>query len=236
MMQKIVGLLLLALLTTMIWTAETTAASWDFIYECDKLPDDSDLRDKVWEVYKTQGMNTSDVCEITAKKELHIKDPNDKVCFFMQLVEEAEKATVEAQVKVLSQSGVDYAVLLGIEDGVRYTWLDLFPDRIQLDGGESHKVDMTEYHILRIARDGDDVTIYVDDEKVIEGQPGGTGDRKTIIFGAGSTGGEDEHYWDYVVFTTAGAFSPKELPNYPSTRVVESNGIVAFCWGFINCQ
>ena len=188
-MKKIMVALSLAFLTALVWAYEIPAASWDFIYECDKLPDDSALGDEVWEVFKTQGIATSDVCEITAKKELHITDPNDKVCFFMQEVEDAEKATVEARVKVFSQSGVGYAVLLGIEDGARYTWLDLFPDHIQLEGSDSHKVDMTEYHILRIARDGDDVTIYVDDEMVIEGQPGGTGDRKNIIFGAGSTAG-----------------------------------------------
>jgi hypothetical protein len=226
----------LALLTTLTWTHEISATSWDFIYECDKLPDDPALKDKVWEVYKTQGIATSDVCEITAKKELHITDPDNKVCFFMQPVKNAEKATVEARVKVLSQSGVGYTILLGIEDGAIYTWLDLFPDHVQLDGGESHKVDMTDYHILRVARDGNDVTIYVDDEKAIQGQPGGTGDRKTIIFGAGSTAGTGEHYWDYVVFTTSGAFSPKELPNFLSMQAIESRGKVTTCWGTLKYQ
>lgn len=32
-----------------------------------------------------------------------------------------------------------------------------------------------------------------------------------VVIGAGSTGGTSESYWDYVAFTTAGAFSPAEL-------------------------
>jgi len=234
---RIIGALSLALLMALAWTYEIPAVEWEHVYEGDELPDDPVLGNKVWSVFKTAGMKTSEVCKITPDEELHITDPNDKVCFFMQEdVKDVSKATVEAQVKVLSQSGVGYTILMGIEDGAIYTWLDLFPDHIQLEGSASHDVDMTEYHILRIARDGNDVTIYVDDEKVIEGQPGGTGPRKNIIFGAGSTGGAGEHYWHYVVFTTAGAFSPKELPNFPSTQAVGSKGKVATRWGTLKSQ
>ena len=230
-MGRIVSVLSLVLLTALVWTYEIPAASWDFIYECDKLPDDSALGDKVWEVFGTSGIG-----KITPDGELRITDPADKVGFFMRKVKDAKNTTVEARVKVLSQSGVAYTILLGIEDGVTYAWLDLFPDGIQIHGGETHKVDMTKYHILRMTRDGDNITIYVDDEKVMEGRPGEAGDRKNIIFGAGSTAGTGEHYWDYVVFTTAGAFSPKELPNFPSTQAVESKEKVAICWGMLKSR
>ncbi len=231
MLKRTIGMLSLVLLTILMWTYEVPAASWDFIYECNEIPDDPALGDDVWGL-----TGTTDICEITPDGELHIIDPADKTCHLLQAIEDGEKATVEARVKVLSQAGVSYTVLLGIEDGARYTWVNLYPDYIQLDGGDSYTVDMTEYHILRIARDGDDVTVYVDDEEVIAGQPGGTGDRKDIIFGSGSTGGTGEHYWDYVVFTTEGAFSPEELPNYPSTLAVESKGKAATCWGMIKSR
>jgi len=229
----------LALLTILIWTSEIPAASWDFIYEGDKIPDDPALGNKVWKVFKTNGIKTSDVSEITPEQELHITDPADKVCFFMQEVKSAEKATVEARVKVLSQSGVGHAVLLAIEEPNVVAWLGLFPDRIELlkfnARGLSHNVDMTEYHILRIAKDGNDVTIYVDDKKVIEGQVGDTQNRTGIIFGAGSVAGTGEHYWDYVVFTTADALSPKELPSLQSstTTTVSPQGKLTTTWGEI---
>ena len=61
-------------------------------------------------------------------------------------------------------------------------------------------------------------------------------DGKDIIFGAGSTGGSSESYWDYVVYTTAGAFSPEELPNYTSKLAVEDEGKAATCWGMIKSR
>lgn len=61
-------------------------------------------------------------------------------------------------------------------------------------------------------------------------------DGKDIIFGAGSTGGSSESYWDYVVYTTARAFSPEELPNYTSKLAVEDEGKAATCWGMIKSR
>jgi hypothetical protein len=39
-----------------------------------------------------------------------------------------------------------------------------------------------------------------------------------FIFGAGATLSKSEQYWDYVVFTTEGGYSPDELPSYSSIR------------------
>jgi hypothetical protein len=179
---------------------------------------------------------TSEICEITGNDELHIVDPSDKTCHLLRDAAEASKGTVEARVKVLSQAGVDYTILMGIEDAVGYAWLDLFPDRVRLHEQDSHNVDMTEYHILRITRNEDEVIAYVDDEEVLKGTLTAASDRQGIIFGSGSTAGTGEHYWDYVVYTLAGAFSPEELPNYPSTLAVESKGKAATCWGMIKSR
>ena len=226
-MKRTVGIASLTLLIALVWTYEISAESWDFIYEGEKIPDDPALGDDVWNV-----KGTSEMCKITRDGELHVIDPNDKTCHLLRDIQDGGKGTVEARVKVLSQSGVEYTILMGIEDAVGYAWLDLFPDRVQIHNGASHNVDMTEYHILRITRDGNDVTVYVDDEKVLEGQPSPPSDRQNdIIFGSGSTPGTGEHYWDYVVYTAAGAFSPEELPNFLSTLVVESKGKVVTCWG-----
>jgi hypothetical protein len=147
-------------------------------------------------------------------------------------------ATVEARVRVLSQAGVGYSLLVGIEDGATDAWLDLFPDRVAIDnGGASHNVDMKGYHILRVTEDAKkNIIIYVDDEKVLEGKAGGNSGRHDIIFGAGSTAGTSESYWDYVVYTTAGAFSPKELPNYMSTLAVDVAGKLPLKWAELKAR
>ena len=227
-MKGVLRIVSLALLVALIWIHEVPAQSWDFIYEGDEIPDDPVLGDDAWNV-----KGTSEICKITDKDELHIVDPDDKTCHLLRDAEQASKGTVEARVKVLSQAGVDYTILMGIEDAVGYAWLDLFPDRVQLHEGDSHSVDMTEYHILRITRDEDEVIAYVDDEEVLKGGLTTASDRQGIIFGSGSTGGTGEHYWDYVVYTLAGAFSPEELPNYPSTLAVEGCGKASTCWGMI---
>jgi len=238
MMIKAIAVFPLVLLATLIWTCGVLAIEWEYIYEGDILPDDPSLGDKVAGIFKTDGINTSDVCKITPRGELHIDDPGDKVCFFLPEAENLETGTIEARVKVLSQSGATYTILFGIEDVGGYAWLDLFPDHIQMESGPSYNVDMTEYHILRIAKDGIDVTIYLDDEEVLQGATNAASDRMDdIIFGAGSTGGTGEHYWDYVVFTSAGAFAPDELPNYfIATQPVESKGKSATCWGMLKSR
>jgi hypothetical protein len=162
--KKTVGIASLALLIALAWTYGISAESWDFIYEGDKIPDDPALGDDIWNV-----KGTSDICKTTRDGELHIIDPNDKTCHLLRDIQDGGKGTVEARVKVLSQSGLDYTILMGIEDAVGYAWLDLFPDRVKIHDGASHSVDMTDYHILRITRDGNDVTVYIDDEKVLEG-------------------------------------------------------------------
>ena len=222
----------LTFLVILLWTTGSFAAEWEYIYEGNKLPDDSALGGKVWKVFKTPGINSSDVAKITPAGELHITDPNDKVCFFMRDHNKLTQTTLEARVKVLSQSGAMYTVTLEIEDGVDTTYLGLFPDHIELVGGTIHAVDMTQYRILRLVRRNNNVDIYMDGKKVIEGKVGGdTSDRHSITFGAGSTGGAAEHYWDYVAYTTAGAFTPGELPDYFSiAQAVEASGKLPVRW------
>lgn len=236
-MERILSVTLLTLLIGFVWIYDVPAAAWEIGYLGDKLPDDPSLGNEKWNVFMTAGMKVADVAEITPNEELHINDPNDKVCFFLyEDVGEVGKATVEARVKVLSQSGATYSILMGIEDAAGYAWLDLYPDQIQLEGGASHNVDMTEYHILRVTRDDNEVIVYIDDEEVLDGVPSSSDGRHDIIFGAGSTGGTGEHYWDYVAFTTKGAFSPEELPNFQSFLAVNGKEKAVTYWGKIKSR
>ncbi len=229
---RTIGTLSLALLMVLVSAFEVPAASWDHVYKGDVLPDDEE-----WSVYKTDGIATSDVCKVTPDGELHITDPDDKVCFFMWDIDEPFHVTYEARLKVLSQSGAGYTVDFSLEDGALMTTVNLYTDHIEF-GGVSHNVDMTQYHVLRMTRDDTDIVIYVDDEMVIEGLEGGdSADRVDFTFGAGSTGGAAEHYWDYVAFTTEGAYAPEELPSFwELSQAVESKGKVATCWGTIKSR
>ncbi len=143
---RTIGTFSLALSIALVWAFAVSSASWDFVYEGDYLPDPDAAE---WDVFK--GEMIPDVCEITPDGELHMTDADNTVCFFMYAVDNAEAATVEARLKVLSQSGVGYSLFFGIEDGAVYTWVHLYPDRIELEGGDSFALDMTEYHTLRIA-------------------------------------------------------------------------------------
>jgi hypothetical protein len=192
---------------------------WEYIYEGDILPDDASLADKAWQL-----MGDDQFAEVTDRGELHIEDIGQNHCFFLYNVTDTglmQQATIEARVKVLSQSGsANFEVLVGMQDGSNSKWLDLFPDHILLDSSSStYDVDMTEYHVLRMVRDSANIRIYVDDEEVINQDHVGAGESWIgFIFGAGCTLCKSEQYWDYVVFTTEGGYSPDELPSYASTR------------------
>jgi len=211
-MKEITGITSLVLLTVFFWTSTLLAAdpTWEYIYEGDILPDDTSLGDDAWQL-----MGDNKFAEITDQGELHIGDIGENHCFFLYNIQEA---TIEARVKVLSQSGTNFEVLVGMQDGSNSKWLDLFPDHILLNNTNStYDVDMTEYHILRMVRDTEDIHIYVDDEKVISEPHVGAGETWIgFIFGAGATVSKSEQYWDYLVFTTEGGFSPEELPTYAS--------------------
>jgi hypothetical protein len=192
---------------------------WEYIYEGDILPDDASLADKAWQL-----MGDNQFAEITSRGELHINDVGQNHCFFLYNVTDADlmqQATIEARVKVLSQSGAaNFEVLVGMQDGSNSKWLDLFPDHILLDSSSStYDIDMTEYRVLRMVRDSANIRIYVDDEEVINQDHVGAGESWIgFIFGAGCTLCKSEQYWDYIVFTTEGGYSPDELPSYASMR------------------
>ena len=234
-MERFICVFLLIFAVALVWTSDLPAQTWEFGYEGNEIPDDPVLGDDFWGVC-CDGVDSSDVCTITATKELFIDDPANKVCFFLRELENGSVGTIEARVKVLAQSGADYTILMGIENDDA-AWLCLFPDHIMIHNGQSFYVDMTEYHILRLARENTNIVVYVDGEAVLEGQATASGEGRTgMIFGAGSTSGTGEHYWDYVTYTTAGAFAPDELVDYLTSMAVQSEGKLATYWGAIKSR
>jgi len=221
-MKELIGITSL-ILAVFFWIPTLLAAdpTWEYIYEGDILPDDASLGDNAWQL-----MGDNKFAEITDQGELHIDDVGINHCFFLYNIADPalmQQATIAARVKELSQSGANFEVLVGMQDGSNSKWLDLFPEHILLNNANStYDVDMTEYHILRMVRDTEDIHIYVDDEEVISEPHMGAGETWIgFIFGAGATVSKSEQYWDYLVFTTEGGFSPEELPSYASTRKPE---------------
>jgi len=211
-------ILFVSITVVLVLTIEAGAAdlTWEYIYEGDILPDDPLLGDQVWQL-----MGDNKFAEITDQGELHINDIGENHCFFLYNIADADlmqEATIEARVKVLSQTGTNFEVLVGMQDGSNSKWLDLFPGHILLDSSNStYDIDMTEYHILRMVRNIENIRIYVDEEEVISVSHTGAGESWIgFIFGAGATLSESEQFWDYIVFTTEGGFSPEELPTYDS--------------------
>jgi hypothetical protein len=209
------------ILAVLLWVPTLHAAdpAWEYVYEGDTLPDDTSLGADAWQL-----MGDNSFAEVTDQSELHIDDIGQNHCFFLYNVADSalmQQATIEARVKVLSQSGsADFEVLVGMQDGSNSQWLDLFPDHILLNNtGTTYDVDMTEYHVLRMVRDTEDIRIYVDDVEVISEPYVGAGESWIgFIFGAGCTACTSEQYWDYLAFTTQGGFSPDELPSYARIR------------------
>jgi len=92
------------ILAVLLWIPTLRAAdpAWEYVYEGDTLPDDTSLGADAWQLV---GDNFA---KVTDQSELHIDDIGQNHCFFLYNVADSalmQQATIEARVKVLSQSG-----------------------------------------------------------------------------------------------------------------------------------
>lgn len=195
------------------------AAKWELVYTADTLPDDKSLGKNAWECGKAgQWEGKREFTQVNPPGELHIKDPSDAgsdYVWYARWFEEqadAEHTTLEARVKSLQNTDGN-AVCMSIDNQVGLARLFAFPDGVEIwEGGKKHSVDMKEYRILRITREGQNVKAYVDGKEVLSGAPKSYNwDFSRVVFGALSSTGIGEAYWDYIAYTTEGAFSPAEL-------------------------
>ena len=116
-------------------------------------------------------------------------------------------AVIEARLKVVS--GVSSVIFGNGETGQR---LRFYPDRIELYHDLTHRVDMdttSAFHTYRIEIDGDDLTVFVDGERRIEGtgcfRQGRTRYPNQVAFGAANSPELGEALWEYVRASTASA-------------------------------
>ena len=210
------------------------AASWELVYTADVVPHDESLKDEKWNPWDPTGpQGEKEFAKIEPKGELHINDNVvGKLLWYHRVIKDGTCVTMEARVKALKNTST-WNVFMGIESKADAIWVLMFPDQIKV-GDQSHKVDMTKYHIVRLVKDDKKATMYLDGQEVMKGNTEAKKKRSIIAFGSGTGGGEGESYWDYIAYTTSGAFSPQELSG--PFAAVRSEGKLATSWAAIKIR
>lgn len=225
------------LIAFLICASTTMAVKW-VVYEADVLPNDPKLGDNVWEVI--EGSEENMKIEDGA---LHANTTKDNGAPFRMTRYPANlsKGTIEARVKVLQVVGepTGWAAYFGLHDPKTVAYALCEDKQLQVYAAGCagwqpcpQDVDMTEYHIVRLTKDGEDFKVYLDDgEKPIWEGKGEAGEveKPTISLGDGTGTAGADSYWDYVAYTTDGAFPP----DVPVMFAVELEGKLTTTWAAI---
>ncbi len=226
----------IAFIMFFISASTTIAVKW-IVYEANVPPDDTKLGDNVWEI--TEGSEENMKIENGV---LHADTTKDNGAPFRMVRYPANlsKATIEARLKVVQVAGqTGWAAYFGLHDPKTVAYVLCEDTQLQVYaagcGGWQpcpQEVDMTEYHVVRLTKDGDDFKVYFDGEKkpLWEGQgEAGETDKPTVTLGDGTGTAGADSYWDYVAYTTDGAF----LPDVSVVFAVESKGKLTTTWAAI---
>jgi len=225
-----------ALIAFFVCSSTTIAMKW-VVYEADVLPNDSKLGDNVWEVAEDSEENMKIEDGV-----LHANTTKDNGAPFRMARYPANlsKATIEVKLKVVQVVGeTGWAAYFGLHDPKSVAYVLCEDKQLQVYaagcGGWRpcpQDIDMTEYHIVRLTKDGEDFKVYLDDEKkpLWEGKgEAGEVEEPTVTLGDGTGTAGAESYWDYVAYTTDGAFPP----DVPVVFAVASGGKLTTTWAAI---
>ena len=217
---------------------EVNAADWDIVYDGSVVPHDKSLGKEAF-LFGDANVekNLKDFVSVVKDDDavngtaLHIKDTKaegGRLAFFKH---EVKFDTGTAEVRVKSLENTDgWAVGFGMGDGSLEIDVHMYPDHVEIHQGPKHDVDMKTYRIVRAVKEGKNATIYVDGKQVLKGVVSAS--TNLFWWGAGSSNGIGDGYWDYLAYTLSGAFSPDKLPS-PLTASVESNGKLTTTWARI---
>ena len=181
---------------------------WDVLYNANELPT---AATPVW----TKGDFTADIEEISPAGFLHLVSNDNGEATYLRTesgIDNAVGTTIELRVKMISgYTFADQIDVMGLElrDGVRSVWLDIFSDAIATKG-ETYEMDTTDdYHVYHMTRLGTTLKVYVDGVLRITDNTSWVGAQKHVLFTGGYWyGGSVESSWDYVYYSTGGAFVP----------------------------
>ena len=127
--------------------------------------------------------------------------------------------TAEARIQLISNTNPSSPTVSGVgiwaEDGTQEALLLVLPDRIRdyFSGAEFLMDTVSTFHNYRITVVGNTYKFYVDGVERLTGNTVAAQDGNVLLFGDGTSGAGSDVLWDCVSYTTAGAFSPSELPS-----------------------
>lgn len=177
--------------------------TWEVEYFANKLPQESS---PAWDLN-----GTAELAKIE-NHSLHIKDDTKFACCHFSRPMEFNKTvgcTFEARLKVIS---AESCLIAEISDEINKVDLYFNPGSITCEG-LSYRLNTTnDFHVYRLTAKGFDFFVYVDGKLAINGKNKITQSRwqPRIVFGSGSSKELSDSYWQYVKYTTGGAFAPGE--------------------------
>jgi hypothetical protein len=205
-------------------TKTVVAGQWA-VYTCDVIPTDASLGVLAFASSNASGTTRNEIVDDPALKGnklfLHISEKDNRLQYKNILGNQKSMLTVVIRAKAFNNESKDinFEVDANIQPmGFREKVLGTKDNKVRLfySKVESTKtVDMMEWHTYRMTFSPSGVNVYVDesDTPILSAPkpPQGTGDDyyrfgssdRTVAYGC---------YYDWVSWTTDGAFSPKESP------------------------
>lgn len=211
MFTRIRSILVVALAASTLIFNHSSAVEWEVKYDGDVSPDKAPLP---W----TRAVFGGNKVNVTSKRELHIVDDSKSgYAYFYRPAKSLKTLTLETRVKTESNSD-GLAVSLRVSDTSNVAHIFFQQKKIELRSGfaafpeSQFDIDMRDYHVVRVLKEGENIAIYIDGQIRLEGKLGTTSSSAArISFGSYSWSGEGESFWDYVRYTTKGSFSPEGI-------------------------
>jgi hypothetical protein len=169
---------------------------------------------------------------------LHVNTIEGAPFSLKRTMPDLSSATMEVRVKVVETGGnqTGWSAYFGIHDpeSVAYVLCEDVSLQVYASGCGGwqpcpNEVDFSEFHTVRLTKDGTDFKVYLDGELLWEGQgEAGEVEEPVITLGDGTGTSDSNSYWDYIAFTL-GAFDP----TFPVGTAVEPVGKLATTWAEI---
>ena len=175
--------------------------AWDVSYDGGVLPNAADWSSPGG----SHGNNLSNTSVTDGV--LHLLDQDTtKTAFFYKVMPQATPITLEARVRVVSGTEAttnDAPARIEVGRIDACVFLGLWPDKIKCDGS-TFSVDMTSFHVIRIALQADNhYQVWLDGTQVFTGSTT-VGSQAGIVFGSSRhPGAAVDSYWDYVNYSKA---------------------------------
>ncbi|UCD28724.1 MAG: hypothetical protein JSV03_16880 [Planctomycetota bacterium] len=203
---------------------QSGVTGWSCLYQADELPTDAN---PPWTEPEGNG--------VTAWVNSGILHVNDTVADWGAKVKWARSwgasasvgTTLLARVKCNSVVEDPYVGNLYVDDGALREHFKIMTDRIEVgETSGTYYLDGTDWHVYRITTENDQYQVYVDEVPTVRlsGTMTASSDQNRVMFGSGSSFATQYIEFDYVYYTTTGAFAPGEGPGGGGSVTVVCTG------------